>query len=79
MDSKTIDKQKMAACHTKAAEHHKKAADHHLEAAKHHEAGNHEKACAAAHLADGHTFTAKEHAAKSAKHSAGIPCDKDHP
>lgn len=78
MDSKTLDKQKMATSHTKAAEHHKKAAEHHLEAAKHHEAGNHEKASAAAHLAHGHTCCAKEHAAKSAKHCAGIACDKDH-
>ena len=71
MDSKTIDKQEMAACHTKAAEHHTKAAEHH-------KAGNHEKASAAAHLAHGHACSAKEHTAKSAKHCAGIPRDKDH-
>lgn len=78
MDSKTIDKQEMAACHTKAAEHHTKAAEHHTKAAEHHKAGNHEKASAAAHLAHGHACSAKEHTAKSAKHCAGIPRDKDH-
>jgi len=76
MENMTMDKQKMAACHTKAAEHHKKAADLHLEAAKHHEAGNHDKAASSAHMAYGHTCCAVEHARDASKHCAGIECKK---
>lgn len=76
MENKTMDKQKMVGCHTKAAEHHKKAADHHLEAAKHLEAGNHEKALSSAHMAHGHTCYAAEHATEASKCCAGIECKK---
>jgi hypothetical protein len=73
MDS-SMDKQKMAQCHTKAAQHLEEASKCHHEAAKHQAAGDHEKASFAAHKAHGHACCAKEHAAEAAKCCAGIQC-----
>ncbi len=70
----TVNKQQIQANHKKAAEHHENAAKYHVEAAKQHEAGNHEKGNAAAHVAQGHTIHAVEHASNACKNSAGISC-----
>jgi hypothetical protein len=73
MDS-IMDKQKIADCHTKAAQHLEKAAKCHQDAAKLHAAGEHEKGACEAHKAHGHACCAKEQADMAAKCHAGAEC-----
>ncbi len=72
MDTRPLDKQKLATQHTDAARNFEQAAKHHHDAAKHHQDGVHEKAATSAHMAHGHACHAHEQAKQASKHYAGI-------
>ena len=74
MENKSIDKDKIKACHEQVAEYLDKAAALQRSAGKYCISGEKDKAKIASYDAMGYLFAAMKHFKKAAKHSVGIEC-----